>query len=83
MRDFIYWYGVEFDGAGATHVTLVERELPEDVRHDPRVAEARDWVLVLASGDVFVTCYRRSHATRFLRRKCGRRHYAPLCAVAA
>lgn len=71
LRDWIYWYGTEFHGAGATHVTLVLRDLAPAVRDDPRTAEAMHWILVLGDGDACVTCYRRDEAARFLRRKCG------------
>lgn len=75
VRDFIYWWGVTFDGAGATHVTVMERALPPEMRGSPMAQKARDWVLVLSDDGALVTCYRREHAAHFLRRKCGPRRW--------
>ncbi len=75
VRDFIYWWGVSFTGAGATHFTVMERALPPEMRGSPLAQQARDWVLVVSHEGALITCYRREHAAHFLRRKCGpRRH---------
>ncbi len=69
IRDLIFWYGQEFRGAhGATHMALVERELPPEIQGDPMVVGARDWVLVVSKG-ILITCYRRRNAVQALRRQ--------------
>src|SRR5262249_43377478 len=58
--------GTETRAAGATHITLVRRDLPIDLQDTEEAARAEGWIIVVGSP---VTCYRRADAWRFLRRK--------------
>jgi hypothetical protein len=68
LLDFILAYGTEFHANGAVSLTVLERNLPPDLRNDPAVRDTRDWVVVIAE-DTLVTCYHRPRASTFLRRK--------------
>lgn len=68
LLDFILTYGTEFHANGAVSLTVLERNLPRDLRTDPAVEVTRDWVVVIAQ-DTLVTCYHRARASTFLRRK--------------
>ena len=73
VRDFILAYGVEYHATGANHLTVLDTHLPKDVRGCETAHHAKDWILVLSDDGVLMTCYRRPHATRFLRTKPKRR----------
>ena len=47
--------------------------LPRQVRGSLLADLARDWIIVLSDEGVELTCYRRPHATRFLKAKPKRR----------
>ncbi|WP_428268852.1 hypothetical protein [Haliangium sp.] len=73
LLGFVLDYGTGFHRRGLIHYTIVVKDLPPPIRRDERVKRAMDWI-VLASGEgVLVTCYRRKHALRYLRRKPKRR----------
>lgn len=71
VRDFVIRYGVDIRAAGATHLVVMERQLPADLRRSSTARRARDWILVLADDGALLTCYRRRRAVRFVRRKTG------------
>lgn len=71
--DLILAYGCELRAAGATHLVLIERRLPPELRGTEVARRARGWILVLADDGAPLTCYRRTDAVRFLRRKPKRR----------
>ncbi|WP_199789691.1 hypothetical protein [Sorangium cellulosum] len=72
VRDFILRHGVDIRAAGATHLVVMERRLPEDLRGTEAARLARDWILVVGEGGALITCYRRRRAVRFIHRKSGR-----------
>lgn len=69
VEEFLMTWGTETRAAGATHITLVRRDLPADLRDTEEAARAEGWILVAGDGGVLVTCYRRDDAWRFVRRK--------------
>jgi hypothetical protein len=73
VLSFILAWGTEWRARGATHMTVLWRSLPASLR-DTRIAHAaRDWVVLMDDDGSLLTCYRRSEASRFLRRKPKRR----------
>lgn len=72
VRDFVLSHGVDIRAAGATHLVVMERLLPEDLRETDTARRARDWVLVVGDDGALLTCYRRRRAVRFVRQKSGR-----------
>lgn len=69
VLEFVLTYGTEWRRMGASHLTVVERDLPPWVRGCAMAAKAKDWIVVITDGDLPITCYRRTNAVRFLRRK--------------
>ncbi|MDI1430164.1 hypothetical protein [Polyangium sorediatum] len=69
VRDFILTYGCEHRAAGATHLVILERRLPPEIRDTDLARRARGWIVLLADDGALMTCYRRFDATRALRRK--------------
>ena len=45
-------WGTETRAAGATHITLVRRDLPADLRDTEEAARAEGWILVEGDGQV-------------------------------
>jgi hypothetical protein len=68
LLEFILAFGTEFQARGATHITVVQRDLPLELRHARLAERARGWVLIMENGQLR-TCYRRHDATSYLRRK--------------
>jgi hypothetical protein len=68
LLPFILTYGTEFPTNGAVSLTVLERDLPPELRDHPDVELTKDWVVVLAQGTL-LTCYYRARASTFLRRK--------------
>lgn len=66
---FILSYGIEIHGAGATFLSIARRRLPRLLRRNPLAERAAGWVLVLEPTGQLATCYRRSDAAGFLRRR--------------
>jgi hypothetical protein len=62
-------YGWEFHVAGATHLLVLRRRLPSDLRDTEIARRARGWIVILAEDGAPMTCYRRFDAARALRRK--------------
>lgn len=69
VLEFVLAYGTEWRRMGASHLTVVERDLPPSVKGCAMAAKAKDWIVVISDGDRPITCYRRTNAVRFLRRK--------------
>lgn len=69
VEAFLMNWGTETRAAGATHVTLVRRDLPPDVRNSEEAARAAGWIIVASDDGSLLTCYRREDAWRFIRRK--------------
>jgi hypothetical protein len=69
VEAFLMTWGTETRAAGATHITLVRRDLPLDLRDTEEAARAEGWIIVVGDDGALVTCYRRSDAWRFVRRK--------------
>ena len=69
VLEFILTYGSEWHRMGAMHLTVIERDLPTDVRGCAMAGKAKDWIVVLRDSDLPITCYRRANAARFLKKK--------------
>lgn len=69
VEEFLMTWGTETRAAGATHITLVRRDLPSDLQDSEEAARAEGWVIVAGDDGALVTCYRRNDAWRFVRRK--------------
>lgn len=69
VLDFILDFGVRTRAAGVTHVTVLERELPDFLQDSSLSRQARGWILLVSDEERIITCYRREDATRFIRRK--------------
>lgn len=69
VEDFLMTWGTETRAAGATHITLVRRNLPIDLRDSEDAARAEGWIIVASEDGSLITCYRRTDAWRFVRRK--------------
>ncbi|RJS18037.1 hypothetical protein DRW03_26125 [Corallococcus sp. H22C18031201] len=70
---FILEFGSPARACGATHLTVLERDLPAHLRSSSLARQSRGWILLLNDEDRLMTCYRRRHVTRFLRQKSKRR----------
>jgi hypothetical protein len=68
---------MEVGAAGAVHLTVLDRDIPPDLRGSELSRKARDWIVITTRDGRLVTCYRRRHAWRFLQRKIG--YGAPPC----
>ena len=69
VQAFLMTWGTETRAAGATHLTLVRRDLPPDVRDTEEAARAEGWIIVASDDGSLLTCYRRNDAWRFVRRR--------------
>jgi len=69
VLEFILTFGTEWRRARATHLTVVERDLPQGVLGSAMAGKAKDWIVLISDDDVPITCYRRAGAVRFLSRK--------------
>lgn len=69
VEAFIRTWGVETWAAGARQITLLRRDLPDELQDTPMARRAEGWILVAAPNGALMTCYRRNDATRFLARK--------------
>ena len=64
---FVLTFGAERRARAATLLTLVERDLPPDLRGTDIARRARDWVFVVSPEGALVTCYRQRRAWRNVR----------------
>ena len=69
VEAFLRVWGTEVRAAGATHLTIVRRDLPPEIRDTEEVARAEGWILVASDDGWLITCYRRKDAWFFIRRK--------------
>lgn len=69
VEEFLMTWGTETRAAGATHITLVRRDLPFELRDSEEALRAEGWIIVTGTDGSLVTCYRRTDAWRFVRRK--------------
>jgi hypothetical protein len=69
VEEFLMTWGTETRAAGATHITLVRRDLPIDLQNSEEAVRAEGWIIVAGDDGSLVTCYRRTDAWRFVRRK--------------
>lgn len=80
VEAFLRTWGTEIWAAGARHITLLLKELPAELRDTMIARRAEDWILVAAPNGALMTCYQRSHASRFITRKRDeRRPRRPRC----
>lgn len=70
---FIRAHGAELNAAGAVHLTVLDRDLPDELRGSELSRKARDWIVIATKEGRPITCYRHRHAWRFLHRKIGSR----------
>ena len=73
VLQFILAFGAAVRVCGATHLTVMDRQLPGHLRGTPLAERARGWIVLETDGGELLTCYRREDAVRFLRRKRKRR----------
>lgn len=66
-------FGSERRTHAATLLTIVERDLPPDLRETDIARRARDWVFVVSPEGALVTCYRQRSAWRNVRLAAERR----------
>jgi hypothetical protein len=78
VADFIMLWGTERRAAGATHLTLLRRNLPPELWDGDQARRAFGWILVMSTDGQLLTCYHRKDAWKFLRRKSDRRRGAHL-----
>lgn len=78
VLSFVMIYGRDFPANGATSLTVLDRDLPPELRRSAVAREARGWVIVQKLG-CLLTCYRRQEPSRFLRRKHQLPSYARPC----
>lgn len=69
IERFLILWGTETRAAGATHLTVLRRELPPEVRGSEEAARAEGWIIVTSDDGTLLTCYRRKDAWRYIRRK--------------
>ncbi|WP_338864441.1 hypothetical protein [Myxococcus stipitatus] len=69
VLDLILDFGQRIRAAGATHVTLLERDLPDSLRDTSLSRQARGWIVLVSDDERLITCYRRGDANGFIRRK--------------
>lgn len=69
IEEFLLTWGTETRAAGATHITLVRRDLPLEMRGSEDAARAEGWIIVATDDGTLITCYRRTDAWRFVQRK--------------
>ena len=73
VLEFILTFGREYQRCGATHLTVLDKDLPKALRNSPMARKAHDWVVLFAEDDTGLTCYRRKNAVRYLKKKSPRR----------
>lgn len=73
VLQFILTFGAAVRARGATHLTIIDRQLPTHLRGTPLAERARGWVVLETDEGELLTCYRRRDAVRFLQRKRKRR----------
>src|SRR5438067_1584454 len=73
VLDFIISYGAEVRAGRVSHLTVIERDLPDAIRPCALARRARDWIVLINDAGRLLTCYWRRNALRFLRRKTKRR----------
>ena len=69
IEDFLLQWGTETRAAGATHITLVRLHLPIELQDSKAATRAEGWIIVMGDDGSLITCYRRTDAWRFVRRK--------------
>jgi len=69
VEDFLLMWGTETRAAGATHITLVRRDLPIEMQDSEAATRTEGWIIVMSDDGSLITCYRRTDAWRFVRRK--------------
>jgi hypothetical protein len=69
IEEFLMTWGTEMRAAGATHITLVRRDLPFELQDSEEADRAEGWIIVASDDGSLITCYRRTDAWRFVRRK--------------
>jgi hypothetical protein len=69
IEEFLMTWGTETRAAGATHITLVRRDLPFELQDSEEADRAEGWIIVASDDGSLITCYRRTDAWRFVRRK--------------
>lgn len=67
VEAFVLTFGSERRTRAATLLTVVERDLPPDLRSTDVARRARDWVFVVSPEGALVTCYRQRCAWRTVR----------------
>ncbi len=73
VLEFILAFGAEFHRSGALHLTVMERDLPKQLRSSTLASKAKDWVVLIAEIDLAITCYRRKNAASYLKKKSRRK----------
>ncbi|AGC47377.1 hypothetical protein MYSTI_06104 [Myxococcus stipitatus DSM 14675] len=69
VLELILDFGQRIRAAGATHITVLERDLPEHLRGTTLARQARGWIVLVSDEERLLTCYRRGDASGFIRRK--------------
>ena len=69
VEDFLLTWGTETRAAGVTHITLIRRDLPIELQRSKAATRAEGWIIVVSDQGSLITCYRRTDAWRFVRRK--------------
>ncbi|WP_342375500.1 hypothetical protein NVS55_29970 [Myxococcus stipitatus] len=69
VLELILDFGQRIRAAGATHVTVLERDLPEYLQGTTLARQARGWIVLMNDDERLITCYRRGDANGFIRRK--------------
>jgi|GEM_PF-682947 len=73
VLQFILTFGAAVRACGATHLTIIDRQLPDHLRGSHLAKRARGWIVLETDEGALLTCYRRDDAVRFLQRKPKRR----------
>jgi hypothetical protein len=70
VEDFIITWGTQLEARdNAYYFTVLERELPGEVRWSRLARRAANWVLVVSEQGDIITCYRDRNAWRTVRRR--------------
>ena len=69
VEEFLMRWGTDTHAAGATHITLVRRHLPKELRGTEQATRAEGGIIIVSDDGALITCYRRNDAWRFVRRK--------------
>lgn len=73
VETFVLTFAAERRTRAATLLTIVERDLPPDLRGTDIARRARDWIFVVSPEGALVTCYRQRGAWRNVRLAAERR----------